>query len=320
MHNDHLEEAIGRMPLYFHPLYTDGIHVDARFPRDRYRLISERFSVGEAASLVVVKEAPLATADQIKSVHCPVYVDRFLSGQMDLAERRRIGLRPWTDGIIPRTQHIMGGALAGLSSVAKSRGVAANMAGGTHHAHYDWGSGFCVFNDLAICARAALDEHAFERVLIVDLDVHQGDGTASIFADESRVFTLSVHCAENFPFRKSESDLDLAVAAGSGDDTYLAAVDHGVASGLAFEPDLILFQAGVDPLGEDALGKLAVTRSGLRARNQRVLDASIALEIPCLVFMGGGYSRPISSSIDAFEDLFTQSAQAHLIRTKGRSR
>ncbi len=299
------------MPLFFHPLYTDGIHPDARFPRDRYQLISNRFSVGPHAEKVVVSPAPKATQRQLELVHSPDYVDRFLSGRMSVEERRRIGLRPWTDGLIPRTLHIMGGALAGLDFITRTGGVAANMAGGTHHAHRDWGSGFCVFNDLALCARMAVEAYEYRRVLIVDLDVHQGDGTASILAGSKETFTLSVHCERNFPFRKTESDLDIGIEVGAGDEQFLEAVDLGLAAGLAFGPDLVLFQAGVDALSTDALGKLEVSRHGMRARNQRVFDACLALRIPCLVFMGGGYSKPISASIDAFEDLFRQAANTH---------
>ena len=299
------------MPLFFHPLYTDGIHPEARFPRDRYRLIAERFSLGTLSKKVVVTESPLASDVELKTIHEAEYVDRFLSGRMDISERRRIGLRPWTDGIIPRTLHIMGGALAGLASIDRHGGLAANMAGGTHHAHYNWGSGFCVFNDVALCARAALDQYGFERVLVIDLDVHQGDGTATILANEPRALTVSVHCGVNFPFRKAQSDLDIEVPAGAGDDEYLLAVDRGLAAGLNFDPDLVLFQAGVDGLATDALGKLEITRDGMWARNQRVFDACLALNIPCLVFMGGGYSQPIHASIDAFEDLFVQAADAH---------
>ena len=237
-----------RMPLYFHPLYTDGIHPNARFPRDRYRLIAERIGKGDATRWVRIETAPLARREQVLLAHETDYVDRFLNEEMPLEERRKIGLRPWTPTIIPRTLHIMGGALAGLHHVTKHGGVAANMAGGTHHAHHSWGSGYCVFNDLAICAKVACNELGYKRVLVLDLDVHQGDGTATILSGDTGVLTISVHCKENFPFTKAQSHHDLPVTAGSGDEDFLSVVDQAIAIGLDFQPDLVLFQAGVDEM------------------------------------------------------------------------
>ncbi len=299
------------MPLYFHDLYTDGIHPDARFPRDRYRLIAARFTAGATAQWVRVEAAPLATKQDVLMAHEPNYVERFLSAQMPMAERRKIGLRPWTPTIIPRTMHIMGGALAGLRHVHTYGGVAAIMAGGTHHAHVNWGSGYCVFNDLAICARVARQHLGYSRVLVLDLDVHQGDGTATILANDAGVLTVSVHCRENFPFNKATSHHDLPVPAGSQDGTFLATVDEALAIGVNFHPDLILFQAGVDGLKTDKLGRLELTRDGMRERNQRVFNLCTTLNVPCVVFMGGGYSRPIDATIDAFFDLFWQAARTH---------
>jgi acetoin utilization deacetylase AcuC-like enzyme len=297
------------MPLYFHPLYTDGIAPEARFPRERYRRIAARLADhGDAISIC---DAPAATQSEISIAHDPTYVARFLSGQMGDAERRRIGLRPWTDLIIPRTRHLIGGAIAALTDVVRDGGIAANMAGGTHHAHYDWGAGYCVFNDLAICARLAVQRHGIERIAIVDLDVHQGDGTATILANDPEVFTLSVHCAHNFPMTKSVSDLDVALPIDTEDDAYLDAVTSALDMVWRTEPELVLFQAGVDPLKDDRLGRLAITHEGLRRRNQLLFDAVSERGLPCVVFMGGGYCKPIEPTIDAFVDLFEQAARAH---------
>ena len=178
------------------------------------------------------------------------------------------------------------------------------MAGGTHHAHRDFGSGYCVFNDLAISAMHAIENLGVGRVAILDLDVHQGDGTATILSKEERTRTISVHCSTNFPFRKSESDFDLPIEPESGDGLYLEKVREAVKFCLDFQPDLVLYQAGVDGLEHDHLGKLNVTRKGMKLRNQHVFEEMLNHRIPTVVFMGGGYSKPIEHTIDAFYDLF----------------
>lgn len=300
-----------RMPVWFHELYTNGIHPDARFPRDRYNRIAHRLSEGPEAELVRIETAPLGNRDDIILAHDAQYVDRFLSGVMDAKERRRIGLRPWTSSLIPRTLRLMGGAVAALQHVAKDGGFAANMAGGTHHAHRDFGSGYCVFNDLAVCAKIASQRLGFERVAILDLDVHQGDGTATILANDDHALTVSVHCGENFPFRKADSDHDLVVRAGTGDEEYLAVVAESIELAMGFGPDLLLFQGGVDGLKTDALGRLNLSRLALKQRNRAVYEATVAAGIPCVVFMGGGYSNPIDPTVDAFTDLFLDAAKAN---------
>ena len=210
--------------------------------------------------------------------------------------------------MIERTLVLLGGAVEATEHAVQTGGFSGNMAGGTHHAHRDFGSGYCVFNDLAVCALHALENLGVERVAIVDLDVHQGDGTATILTDEPRACTISVHCSTNFPFRKSVSDHDLPVAPQSGDEVYLDTVRKALDICEAFEPDLILYQAGVDGLEADALGKLNVSREGMRQRNHLVFETAEALGVPLVVFMGGGYAKPIDASLDAFYDLFTDAA------------
>jgi len=308
------------MPLWFHDLYTDGIHPEARFPRDRYVRLAERFEQGDARSMIRLETSPLADRSDLLFAHERGYVQRFLDGKMDARETRRIGLRPWTPLLIPRTLRIMGGAIAALQHVAGTGGLAGNMAGGTHHAHRDFGSGYCVFNDLAVCARLAVKEFGFRRVAVLDLDVHQGDGTATILADEPTALTISVHCAENFPFRKADSDHDLAVPAGTGDDSYLAVVRSAIDITVAFQPDIVLFQGGVDGLESDALGRLSLSRDGMRQRNRMVFESVLGMGIPCVVFMGGGYSNPIGPTVDAFYDLFMDAAWADQRALTGRRR
>ena len=294
--------------MWYHPLYTDGIHPEARFPRDRYQRLLDRFeTTGANQAMHITQPQPVDTS-LLLLAHDADYVDRFLAGELSDKEEKRIGLTPWTPAMIERTLVLMGGAVEATEHAVQTGGFSGNMAGGTHHAHRDFGSGYCVFNDLAVCALHALEHLGVERVAIVDLDVHQGDGTATMLADEPRACTISVHCSTNFPFRKSVSDHDLPVPPESGDIVYLNTVREALDLCEAFEPELILYQAGVDGLKADALGKLNVSREGMRQRNHLVFETAEALEVPLVVFMGGGYAKPIDASLDAFYDLFTDAA------------
>lgn len=292
--------------MWYHPLYTDGIHPEARFPRDRYRLLLDRLQASEAKHHLALNQPAPVPRELLLLAHEAEYVDRFLAGELTDKEEKRIGLTPWTPAMIKRTQVLMGGAVEATEHVLHHGGISGNMAGGTHHAHRDFGSGYCVFNDLAVCALHALENLGVERVAILDLDVHQGDGTATVLADEPRALTVSVHCSTNFPFRKSTSDHDLPVAPESGDEVYLDTVQEALTICMDFRPDLILYQAGVDGLEADALGKLNVSREGMRRRNHLVFEAAHSRNIPLVVFMGGGYAKPIDASLDAFYDLFTE--------------
>jgi acetoin utilization deacetylase AcuC-like enzyme len=294
--------------LWYHPLYTDGIHPEARFPRDRYRLLLDRLKGSEANGRIAVHTPNAIARERLLLAHDAAYVDRFLAGELTEKEEKRIGLTPWTPAMIERTQVLMGGAVEAMEHALVHGGISGNMAGGTHHAHRDFGSGYCVFNDLAVCALHAVENLGVKRVAILDLDVHQGDGTATILHEEDRVCTISVHCSTNFPFRKSVSDHDLAVPPESGDEVYLATVRRALYICMAFAPELVLYQAGVDGLEADALGKLNVSREGMRQRNHLVFEAAQALDVPLVVFMGGGYAKPIDASLDAFYDLFTDAA------------
>eukprot|EP00746_Dinoflagellata_sp_MGD_P042554 gnl/MRDRNA2_/MRDRNA2_20315_c0_seq1.p1 gnl/MRDRNA2_/MRDRNA2_20315_c0~~gnl/MRDRNA2_/MRDRNA2_20315_c0_seq1.p1 ORF type:complete len:212 (+),score=37.48 gnl/MRDRNA2_/MRDRNA2_20315_c0_seq1:141-776(+) len=207
---------------------------------------------------------------------------------------------------------LMGGSWSATKHALTTCSVAGNMAGGTHHAAYAHGAGYCIFNDLAVCAYAALMSFSIQQVVILDLDVHQGDGTAEIFSNEPRVFTASVHGATNFPFRKKSSDLDIELPKGAGDAMYLDACERALNQALAKKPDLVLFQAGVDALAEDALGHLSVTREGMRQRNALVFEATRRL--PLVVLMGGGYSKPICHTVEAFAELFIAASVEHTRR------
>ena len=302
---------IDGMPIWYHPIYTEGIHPDARFPRERYVELINRLKSLRNSNQFLFLEPNKASRSELVIGHDPYYVDNFLNGKLSDKEIKRIGLTPWTPKLIPRTLRLMGGAIAALNHVVENGGIAGNMAGGTHHAHYDFGSGYCIFNDLAVCALLALQKHNYERVAILDLDVHQGDGTATILQNIDGALTISLHCQENFPFRKAVSDHDLELEANSSDEQFLQKVNQAIDIAVKFNPQLLLYQAGVDGLATDALGKLDITREGMAERNKLVFEMAVKHSIPTVVFMGGGYSKPISHTIDAFCDLFTAAAEAN---------
>ena len=302
---------IDGMPIWYHPIYTEGIHPDARFPRERYVELINRLKSLRNSNQFLFLEPNKASRSELVIGHDPYYVDNFLNGKLSDKEIKRIGLTPWTPKLIPRTLRLMGGAIAALNHVVENGGIAGNMAGGTHHAHYDFGSGYCIFNDLAVCALLALQKHNYERVAILDLDVHQGDGTATILQNIDGALTISLHCQENFPFRKAVSDHDLELEANSSDEQFIQKVNQAIDIAIKFNPQLILYQAGVDGLATDALGKLNITREGMGERNKLVFEMAVKHSIPTVVFMGGGYSKPISHTIDAFCDLFTAAAEAN---------
>jgi acetoin utilization deacetylase AcuC-like enzyme len=298
-----------KFSLYYHPLYSDGLDRTARFPVDRYRLLAEQLPRLDIEQNIQIKEPRLANREEILLVHERDFVDRFLSNSLSEKEIRRIGLKPWKPEIVPRTLHLVGGALDSLGELLNGASIAGNMAGGTHHSFRGEGAGYCIFNDLAICAEVALQQKNINRVLILDLDVHQGDGTAEIFAGDERVYTVSLHGENNFPFRKKSSDLDIGFTDGMKDEKYLDSLDRVLEKLAQDEFDLIFFQAGVDGLASDALGLLSLSREGLDRRNKKVFEWRRSLGIPLLIFMGGGYAKPITDTVDAFCDLFLEASR-----------
>lgn len=224
----------------------------------------------------------------LELVHDRAYHEAFARDRLDRQAQRRIGL-PATPPLVQRTWLAVGGSLL-TARLALKHGLACHLAGGTHHAFPGYGSGFCIFNDLAICARVLLDEEGLSRLLVVDLDVHQGDATALIFQSDPRVFTFSAHAASNFPARKQRSDLDLALGDGVDDHAYLALIGDRLPDLLdRFQPQLVLYNAGVDPHRDDRLGRLALTDLGLLQRDHLVLDACLRRGIAVATVIGGGY-------------------------------
>ena len=297
------------MNLYYHNLYTNGIHKESTFPRERYVLIYNELK--SFKNNINFLESPKAQLDDIYKAHSKNYVDNFTSGNLSPNEIRKIGLKPWTNDIVDRTLLITGGSLKALEDIYNGEQIAGNLAGGTHHAHKDMGSGFCIFNDLAICALKAIDFYGSKRIIILDLDVHQGDGTASILKNRKDIFTFSMHCEKNFPFIKEKSDFDVALKKNMNDDEYLDILSKSLTSLDGIESDTIFFQAGVDTLISDRYGKLNLSPDCLKKRNNLIFEFSKKRKNPVLIFMGGGYSTPIHHTVNSFKDLFISASHYH---------
>ncbi len=277
-----------------------------RFPMAKYRLLRDRL-VAEL-SAVQMAQAPAASDGELALVHTPGYIAAVTEGTLPAPAQREIGF-PWSPGMSERARRSVGATLSaarvalGRGAGARREGVAANLAGGTHHAYAHKGGGFCVYNDAAVAARLMQAEHARVehkplQVAIIDLDVHQGNGTASIFASDPSVFTLSLHGQKNFPFRKEASDLDVELPDGCSDAPYLQALEHALDElDRRFAPGLLLFLAGADPFEGDRLGRLALSYDGLEARDRRVFDWAWQRRIPLAFSMAGGYGEKIDETV-----------------------
>jgi acetoin utilization deacetylase AcuC-like enzyme len=231
-----------------------------------------------------------ARLDLLELAHCPEYLNNFINGSLSDKEVRRMGL-PWSEGLVKRTLISPNGTLL-TASLALRSGLACHLAGGTHHAHYDFASGYCILNDLAIAALALVRQAKVQRVLIFDCDVHQGDGTATILQDVAEITTCSIHCEKNFPQRKANSDIDVEVKKGVGDQEYLDIVADTLARALdSSQPDLVIFDAGVDVFEDDPLGMLNISLDGIRAREAMVIKTVRDLGIPLATVIGGGYDK-----------------------------
>jgi acetoin utilization deacetylase AcuC-like enzyme len=240
---------------------------------------------------------PGVTDGEITRVHCPDYLQRVACGALSPAEQKAIGF-PWSQPLVERSRRSSGATLAAARE-ALTRGWGANLAGGTHHAFRDRGEGFCVFNDAAIASRALQAEAGLTRIAVIDCDVHQGNGTAAIFAGDDSVFTFSIHGARNFPFAKESSDLDVELADGTGDDEYLWHLERALDETLErSRPQLAFYLAGADPYEGDRLGRLKLTKAGLARRDERVLGTLASRHIPVAIAMAGGYARDIEDSVD----------------------
>ena len=270
-----------------------------KFPLRKYRLLREEL---ERAGGFELRRSEAASLEAIERAHDPAYVRAFVDGTLSAQAQRRIGF-PWSEGLVARTLASTGGTLQ-ASREALVSGISGGLAGGTHHAFRGEGSGFCVFNDIAVAIRGLQREGRVRRVAVVDLDVHQGDGTAAIFEGDPDVFTLSLHGAHNFPFRKQRSSLDVELADGVEDMEYLQRLETALPAVWEFGPEMVFFQAGVDALRTDRLGRLALTHAGLQARDAMVLEGVRARGLPLVITLGGGYSEPIEATVQAHANTF----------------
>jgi len=263
---------------------------------EKYRLLRERVDAAGLGAEEGLRVPDAATDLELERVHDPGGGGRVVRGTLDPAEVRRIGF-PWSPQLVERSRRSVGGTVQ-AGRAALETGVGVNLAGGTHHAFPDRGEGFCVFNDVAVSIRAMQAEGRMARAAVVDLDVHQGNGTAAIFRDDPTVFTASVHGERNYPFRKEPGDLDVELPDGTGDMGYLEAVEQVVEMSLAFQPELVYYVAGADPFEGDRLGRLSVTKEGLSRRDAAVLDRCSRAGIPVVVVMAGGYGRTVEDTVD----------------------
>ncbi|WP_092945087.1 histone deacetylase [Roseateles sp. YR242] len=303
-----------------------------RFPQSKYQMLRARMEADPGA--VRLRVASPASREQLLLAHTPDYVDAVLHGTLSAAAQREIGF-PWAEGL-PRRSLFSVGATIDAARAALKEGVAASLAGGTHHAYADKGSGFCVFNDVAVAARLMQAEHhraqsaqsthavpAALRVLVIDLDVHQGNGTASIFADDPSVFTLSLHGEKNFPFRKEASDLDIGLPDACGDQVYLEALEdalHQVWLRMAdHPPGLVFYLAGADAHEGDRLGRLKLSAEALDRRDRMVLDALAARRIPAALSMAGGYGEDLAVTVDIQQRTLTTAATSWAMWNGGRN-
>jgi acetoin utilization deacetylase AcuC-like enzyme len=266
-----------------------------RFPMEKYSRLRDLVGTQENIELV---EAPSATDTQILYAHDPSYLIKVIEGKLSPQEQREIGF-PWSEQMVERSRRSAGATVA-AAKTALREGIAANLAGGTHHAYRDTGSGFCVFNDSAIAARTLQKEISQNlKIAVIDLDVHQGNGTASILQNDDSIFTLSIHGENNFPFKKEESDLDIGLADGCSDDTYLQSLGAGLDQlDARFKANCLIFLAGADPHEGDRLGRLKISKDGMRLRDEMVFEYALGRQLPIAFSMAGGYGKEIESTVD----------------------
>lgn len=284
------------VPIIYHPDYVAPLPEGHRFPMPKFGRLYELLLRDCLATPQQFRIPNPPPTEWIELVHTPEYVQAYYQGTLDPKAQRRIGL-PWSPALVKRTCTALGGTIL-TAQLALAYGLACNTAGGTHHAFPSYGSGFCIFNDLAVAARVLQKLGIAQKILILDLDVHQGDGTAFIFQDDQSVFTFSMHCEVNFPGTKQKSDLDVPLPAGLDDDAYLQILAKYLPDLLSgFQPDLVLYDAGVDPHISDCLGKLALTNTGIYRREMQVLSTCVAAGYPVASVIGGGYADDFDSLV-----------------------
>lgn len=285
------------MRVYYTDHYVLPLPSWHRFPMRKYAMLRERVQAAGLAGQHGLLSPPAASDEQICLAHDRDYLRRVVAGELSAQEQRRIGF-PWSEQMVERSRRSSGATLA-AASAALEDGTAVNLAGGTHHAFRSRGEGYCVFNDSAIAALALQEQGRIRRAVIIDCDVHQGNGTAAILAGDPTLFTFSIHATNNYPFQKEQSDLDIELPDGIGDDDYLAALEKGVCRALsAAQPDLAIYLAGADPFEGDRLGRLKLTKAGLARRDRMVIELCLTSDVPVAITMAGGYAHRIEDTVD----------------------
>lgn len=285
------------MRIYYTDHFDLPLPPTHRFPMAKYRALRQRLVTSEAFRDDILVVPPAATDEQLSLCHTTRYIDAVVGGTLTAAEVRRIGF-PWSPKMVERSRRSTGATIA-AARAAITDGVSVNLAGGTHHAMSDAGEGYCVFNDAAVAVSVLIDEGVIGRACVIDLDVHQGNGTAEILGRRNDVFTLSIHGEKNFPLRKMPSHLDVDLPDGTNDEAYLSKLAQSLEKVDASGPyDLAIFLAGADPFGGDRLGRLGLTKAGLRARDHAVLTWCQAHQLPVAIAMAGGYAPQIDDIVD----------------------
>ncbi|MEC8653552.1 MAG: histone deacetylase [Planctomycetota bacterium] len=294
--------------IYYSDPFTFPLPPKHSFPSEKYRMLRARVERWPASTGVELLLAPRASEDELRLVHNADYLARFATGRLGDVEMKRIGF-PWSPELVERSLRSCGGTVAAARHAAQA-GRAAYLAGGTHHARADRGAGYCVYNDCAVGARVLQREAGVARLLIVDTDVHQGDGTAAIFAGDPDVFTLSVHGDQNFPAEKARSDLDVALPTGTGDEAYLDALRAAFAAAVErARPQFVFYLSGADAFVGDRFGRLSLSKAGLRQRDELVLGELRRRGLPHVTVMGGGYGKEIADSVDVYEATVAETAR-----------
>ena len=285
------------MHVFYTPRYYADIGHGHIFPIRKFELVRDRLLAQGTLHPGELLEPTPATLDDVLLVHTDDYISRLCNGELTPKELRRLGL-PWSESLVRRSFYATGGTIA-AARTALVEGYASNLAGGTHHSFADRGEGFCVLNDVAVAIRVLRKHGLISRAAIVDCDVHQGNGTATIFADDDDTFTFSIHGANNYPLFKARSNLDIELPDGTGDNEYLNVLNHHLRTVFdAADPDLVFYLAGADPYLNDKLGRLALTIDGLRQRDLRVLRECYDRETPIVTVMSGGYGKDINDTIE----------------------
>lgn len=290
------------MKVFYSDHYTVPLPEGHRFPMEKYRLLREKLIVDSVLSPADLSEPELPSREIITLAHSAKYYDSLEAGTVEPMTIRRIGL-PWSKELFYRSLASVGGAI-GSARAALEDGIGGNLAGGTHHAFRDYGEGFCVFNDFAVVTLHLIKCGMIHRAAIIDLDVHQGNGNSAILGANPDVFIFSMHGEKNYPFTKVASTLDVELADGTGDDEYLSALEQNLPAVFEFKPEIVLYQAGVDPLKEDSLGRLSLTHKGLMERDRIVLNECKLRAIPVSLGLGGGYSKPITHTVEAYANTY----------------